>query len=356
MSVKIPLESFLMAHFVKYENLSVLVNQAFSGSQATEVNLYIDMYSITKSLYSDSCIANITDYRSVIACIINMCAHYRHYFRKYLGVNTKIFIINSLNCPETNRKFVAGYNEIMYRKFTSNTFIKNMVNHNTDLMNIIIPYLPEIYFVNSQYESSVVISSIIDKQCKNGNSNPNIIITRDILYNMQLLSLHPETAILRPTKNKNGDVSYIIEPLRNDMISINRYWQNFCNELGCKNIDINIHPINTSLLLSLSRLPDRNLKSIMNINTAKRYINNIVGNNPIKCSIQSIIDNGISAKCGETIIFNRYKSIDVEFQKSIYESTIEYRLLDFKDLYDPEAVKDINNRYFESNPLDLDKL
>ena len=94
-------EQLLFSNYIKYDRLKTLINESFKGSDATEINVVIDMYSICKSLYRNN--IEIGDIGSILtSSVINMIAHYRHFFRTYYGTDSKFYIINSINCPMKN--------------------------------------------------------------------------------------------------------------------------------------------------------------------------------------------------------------------------------------------------------------
>lgn len=352
----VPIEALIASNYVKYSALSPLISNAFRGSTATEVNLYIDVYSIIKSLYADGYNVDIKDDKSFTASIINMCAHYREWFRYNLGVYVKIFIVHSYNCPELNNKFICGYNLSMKKKVEINHKMTDFLNYNSELLETLCPYLPDIHYIKTEFETSVVMSYIIDKETLSGNINPNIILTKD-MYNIQLL-LHPSTVILRSRKFKGEDTSFLIGPLNGSPNSICDFWNFYGSKDNLKNDGIYINPINISLLMAINKLEGRSLPALINVSTAKKYILNTVGTECIPCSIDSLIEANpnILDKVSKFILESRFKTIDLQFQKSIYCTSTESMLLKYKNLNDPVAVKAINDKYFVNSPIHLDRL
>lgn len=355
--MRVPLEAYITANYVKYDRLAPLIAEAFTGYQDTYLDIYIDMNSTIKALYNNQYNTGINNYKSLTACIINMCGHYRDYFRRYLGVNTDIIIVMSNNCCELNRKYISEYNKSFKYKIETNKLINDLVKDNLELLNSLIPYLPNIYLIQSDFETAAVISGIIDKRRLDGIDRPNLIISRDFL-NLQSLSKYNKTALLRPTKNYDGDNSYIIGPLDNQDF-IDKYWYYFDKEVSTsKSAMINIHPVNTSLLMAMTGYKKRDLKSIINIKQAKKYIYNCVQDNPIHCSVKTLFEMNpeLNNKVSWTTIESRHKALDMYFQESIYKDSLEYKLLNFVNLDNPVAVKRVNDEIFYDNPIDLDRL
>ena len=88
--------------------------------------------------------------------------------------------------------------------------------------------------------------------------------------------------------------------------------------------------------MALNRYNKRDLKTIINITQAKKYIYKCVQNNPIRCSVKTLFDMNpeLNDKVSWTTVASRYKVIDAIFQRELYKESIEYKLLDFVDLYD----------------------
>ena len=352
-----PLESHIFSNCVKYERLSPLIAHAFKGSTDTYLDIYIDMNSAIKALYGDKNYSPIiSSYKSMTSCILNMCGHYKYYFKKYLGVDTSIYMVMGNNCSDISNKFVAEYNSSFKYKMESNKIANSIIKDNMELLNKMVPYLSNIYLIESQFETAGVIAALIEKRIQEGNSNPNLIISRDIL-NMQLISLYPKTAMVRPTKYNNEDRSYIIGPLNS--MPIEEYWKIFNSFISKSNkVMKNIHPINTALLMAMTGYNKTNLTKIIDIIKAKEYIYNCVGDNPIKCSVKTLYEMNpeLNDIVSWTVIESRFKVYDIEFHKAIFQNSIEYKLLHFVDLYDPNVIRRINDKVFYNNPIDIEKL
>ena len=359
MRYQLPVETIIGTNYTKINVLSREVARAFRGSSATHLNIYIDMYPILSTIFSDDINLKITDYLALSSGILNMCIHYRDYFRSSLGVETTIFIVTSYNMPDMNRKLVKDYNYKIYTRLTNplTKTIMDFVRNNLEILSILCPYLPDIHYVESTYESSVVIANIINKEKVKGNDSPSLVISKDT-YPLQLLSIYNDVAILRPKKHDGEDLSVIVGPIDvidNDTSKI-EFWDYIC-KLRSVNPIYDISPFNYSILLSLIGLRERNIKSILNITQAKRYISNVVGNMNIPCSVDSLfeVNRDLEEKVSKMMIDSRYKSLDIVFQEQIFNSTTESRMMKLENRFDPEAVKMIIDKYFIKNPIDINK-
>lgn len=350
--MRISLEALVMSNCVRYERLAENIMTAFAGSEATTLNIYVDIYSIIRSLYSKKHITDISHYNDLTSCIINLCAHYREYFRKYLKVSTNIFLIASYNCCEMNRKLVNGYNKNIGISMNSNRGMTEFINYNSDLLGTLCPYLPDIHFIKTEYEASVVMHHIIEMEKLKGNDNPNLIISKDP-YALQLVSLRGNTAYLRPRKYHGDDTSFIVGPLDNPD-KINTFWRVFADMNGWRYDEIFVHPANISNVMALTAVPDREIKMVFNVKKAKQLIEST---GVIIPTMQTIYDNSnISGKVALEILNARYRAIDIPIQHAVFADTVESKMIKIDNLSDPDAVKHINNKYFSENPLDLERL
>lgn len=351
MNSNISTQMILTTNFVKYNTLRELISHMFNGSKATDINLYIDLYGVIKTLFSDSYRTDISDYMAPTSTILNMCGHYRSFF-KSLGVRTKIFLIFSYNMCEINRKLVADYNEKFYKKL-KNTLIKDMVEHNNNLLEVVCTFIPSIYFLKTEFESSVLIDYLISI----GDNNPNLIISKDI-YPIQLTELQPNTAFIMPRKLNGEDISMCISPKEN-VNHVDDFWNLYCNRSSTNTSrqSIAIHPSNFILLSSLTKVPERNLNSIINVTTANKIIHEVAGREPIKLSTNSLeFFGGRYSNIPIQLVDSRYKSLDVEFFRNIYKDSVESKMIKLLDLNDPASVNAICAEYFKNNPVDLSRL
>lgn len=352
----VSVEQLVMRYFVKYNRLDELIPKVFYQSKAKSVNIYIDLYGLYKTILSRSYRTDITDYTSFIVSIVNMCAHYRGYF-KSLRVSTKFFIISSFNIPEINSKFSASYNKIMYDKLR-NEPVKEMININISLLEVLCPYLPDIHFLKTEFESTVLMKHLILLEKSKGNNNPNIILSTDI-YPMQLCSLE-NTVFLKPRKTNNGDMSLMTYPIESEMHE-DSFWRIVCLERENLTSDKNkvlVSSSNYMLLMALTRFPERNFKSLINFNTANKLLGDMIGKSPIRYSLTAIYYNNedLYTKYPIDMIESRFNCLDADYQTLFFNESIEPSIIQYENLNDPDAVRLINDKYFSNNPIDIFKL
>ena len=345
------IEEILYSGYTKYDRLNCIFPNLPPGSF---IDVYIDMCSFVKQLYKHEVIIN--NYKIVTSSIINMCAHYRQFFTNN-GIDSTFYIIYSRNNSEINKKFCTGYNGKMDYIYNINTQINSIISDNIDLLKVLVPYLPDIHFVESPmgYETGAIILNIMDK-VNPDNTRFNMVISKDAyIYQTAIFN---NTFILRPLKTiKDGDQSYIIysENLLDCIYASKKI------QLRNKFLNYGLAPV----IMALSSVPERNIKSLLNINTVVNILEQAVDDykisNEYNYHIMGLWDGLKNYKpiyeLGQSAFSDRIKAVDIKFQSMVYANTLESDTMQrFENLYDPEAVKAINNKYFKDNPLDLNAL
>lgn len=351
--------------YTRLEKLRQLVYETYGNSSienATKLNIFIDLASTLHGLYSEHnrvIIDNVTD---VSSSIINMCGHYREFFRSTLGVDTRIFLVNSTNTCDLNIKFVGEYNRVFKDNKLGNAQTIKMINNNMKLLEILCPYLPAIYYIDSpaHFETSVIIAHIIEIL---NDPNPNLIISHD-MYPLQLCTQYKWTSYLYPKKSRFGsnieDTSWMI-PVNDKLNFKYEFWNKFGQfrklTEGTINRLYNISPINYSLYEAMTVFPERNLKAVLRPTHAISFIESIVGKEDIKIlSEQFLNDSGLVSKYPVGIIDARYKALDVQYMLPYYRTSPEANNIKFLDLDDIPTVNSICAKYYANNPIDLQKL
>lgn len=354
MNNQIPVESILYSNYIKYDRLSEMVESTFKGSNATSINIFIDLYSLVKPLYK--CDTFIRENGLVMSSsIINLCAHLRYFFRNRYNVESNIYLIYSTNTPEYNKMLWLGYNQNQENILKRESKNNDLIVQNIKVLETLVPYLPGIYLLSSDFESGVLIYDTICYNKSIGNKNPNIVISKDS-YLFQLVGLSSDLFIFRPKKSNSNDVSYVVNKenlLSEWFISKNVAIPDYLGELDSRLC---------SLLMSLSRCPERSIKSLFSLPKASEIIYSGVERHQIVNAHNSnteYIWNSLYRsefdKFTLDLFDRRFKVIDILSQYFVFMN-VDKSKKNFLDLIDPNTVKEINNRYFEQYPLDLDRL
>lgn len=344
---KASLAQLVGASMIKYDVLNTLISTAFAGSDATEIVLYIDIYSILKPVLGNNFYAG--SHSELAALIMDLCVHYRQYFKK-LGVKVNIVMVSSFNVPVKNKMIIPDYNYETVLKLTQES---KYVVQNIQYLNTLCPYLEDIHFIYTEVETGVMIYHIASFY-KPGI--PIVILSRDA-YNLQLVSQLPQSAYLRPKKVKGVDQSYIV-------FDQNTMWASLYEFMDANGEVPLIDPCRVQDVMALTKLPQRYIKSVFTIGRIVRFANAQIMDGIISPD-QFTINYCRQFLCRDKkdrdlfesgLIQNRFNVIDILTQYMAFLQTPESKSIVLNNLYDPNGVKQVNNMYFKKNPIDLDRL
>ena len=370
------MNAMIFSNYIRYERLRELIINEFRGTEdedCVNINIFIDLYSLIKNAHHrDDFAVDEEDKYALASGVINMAAHYRAFFNSRLGVNTKIFIISSFN----NYKYLSAINpqyhsQVDLKGYKVDYFIKNI-----SALSVIAPYLPNIYFKHYDYAtSSAAIRDIMGFNVTHGNKNPNIIITKDIL-NYQLVNFQPaRTIILRPKKvsdNQNSsDISYLIN--KHNLMRILLWERNKGKKTDPTTMEQRYQKISMispelfSALLSIIGCHEYGYKSVISFPAAINVLYKIIIENQLLLNqynyspldLFRLVEEYTKTKRNINIVEleSRFRTIDTIY---LYDQmqAINMELITKipEDLYAPEMLKKINEKFFADNPLDLNVL
>lgn len=357
-----PSQVLVYRYFPKFKTLEQMTLAAFSGSNATEVNVYIDVTKMVTSLYSP--FVSINYPLDIAATLINLCAHMRSYYRQNHSVETNFFLVYSTMMNDYNCNLIQGYNQMNLEKKEANCVTTDAINISMTVLEELCLYLPYIYFKKDIYEPSVIIYNLIQKESTFNNNNPNIIITNDPLCYQ--VTCHVK------------DTFVFIDDKRNESWHIvghdNAIFSHFTSKTGTGKSKLKedaemyhhcncINPELLGLLTTISNLPSRGVRSIFGSTKAIRTIYGLIERgeleNRYSYNIQYLYDAIFkrSQRISLESFTMRFEAIDLLQNFLYYKNTpfaedITYH----NNLEDPEAVQAINNRYFTNTPIDLNRL
>ena len=350
----------LYSSYIRYDRMYEMTRFAFHGYDSDHVNVYVDVYSMLKILYSRYQNMEIRDSYAIASCMINLAIHIRGYFESRHRTTSTIYLIYGgarlvpqllNNLPEYNSKNILMED--------SDSRIKDLIKDNLEVMRILCPYLNDIFcVVDDNNEFSAISAYLIQKQ----NPNiPNVIYSKSQLA-YQLVAYFPKTFLYRPKKSRGEDVSWVVT--KSTLIDAYRF-----GELKLKKETV---PINYKLLniyQTISGLKDRSITGLINATNSVAKIKFLVDSRLLLDGYNSpavIRENSNNNICKvfETIglqedeCLRRLSVIDLQSQTVVYSlgpSVMELSRA-IVNLYDPDTVKAINNKYFDKYPLDLNRV
>lgn len=341
-------DHLMIAHYVRYDRLTELINTEFNGSNYEEINLCIDAYSMINSVYGLKP-NQFVDRYSIASAIINACAHYRNFFWTRYKVTCKIWVVYSdmyLSLME-GRSFVPTYGN-MYTKEPNND-MNILLDANANILNSLCPYIPDVTFIYSRYEPGLVFGRVA-LHCD--GKIPTIIVSKDP-WNLQVVGNLPNVYMLRPVKREGNDLSVLI--------GANNLMDYYAKLRKCDADVSKLSPSTISFIMAATRFPERNIKATHSLTSIIKYLNNAIDQKYISID-KSIYD--IQGLCNDLNAVNKSKlngfEIDLRM-KAIGFNPCMYRYMaspavdniDIINLHDPDSVKLINEKYFSKVPLDL---
>jgi hypothetical protein len=116
--------------------------------------------------------------------LINIVAHYRHFFWSRYGVPTNYFVYYSTKRAVYNTLEARDFRKQFYEKRVDNGLeygtLNRMIKDNLSLANVLSEYLPNIYFIDTgDFEPSALAHHIIKNNTEAGQTN--IVLTNNVI-------------------------------------------------------------------------------------------------------------------------------------------------------------------------------
>lgn len=350
----VPIKYVLYGQFIKYNKLDEILKPYFMNHPvANWINIYIDAYQALLPIYRFTKIDNPYD---ITSTLINMCIHYKNYFRQR-GIDSFVFLVYSPTTgASTNIRFCPEYNNKYTNRIINNKPIYDLVNKNLELISTIMPYINGCYFKLGTVEVPVIVYDMITK-FRNKNINLPSLFISNSQYAFQIPSKINNCPLIFKKKNKEGlDISYIVD----QETVLDKYIAEI------KNQSIEHYQANQSWLsgfMTLSGIPKRDIKSLFNYKQSLKIIKSIddvydqATPDSLFAAANALYPERKMTKDDYNNIINRFKCIDIDYQVSMYHSMPESVEITFlKKLTDPDALFALNDKYFKDNPILLDKL
>lgn len=334
-----PTVSAMYSYYVRYNELTQLINREFYNSNATNVNLFVDVHGMLVDLKKNK--VTINQY-AFIAGLINLAAHYRQFFKTRYSCTTKIWFINALD------NVIPRF---YYKNFDHNTDV-DMIDNN--IMKQLCNYIPDVMYVTCRVDCATMAIKITEDEKL---IDPCILITKD-WFEFQICS-YGNFYVLRPKKFKGQDNSYLV----NRQTAVGYLPVALCNN---SEVLTGIDAFALPVLLSLWGVPSRKISYkyrmpkpvTLLLNYMKKYKYGYPWDTEAFFTRLSEV-NGDSIHKDIFELVNRFKAIDVVYFQSVaYKSLPDYKTdyTGMVNLYDPRGMQEINEKYFKSYPLDLEVL
>ena len=353
---------------IRYLKLNQLFGSLHLNGIKT-VTLYINLESILSPLHQNSYeeyLSSATsdsvneEYKSVIANIINIAAHYRNYFTKghvfsnivffYNELDNKNGYNNSIHISKYRKSYYDTYNDSKYERV--NEIIKGAIEY----CHKIVDFIDSVYILKTNRLDSSVIPFMCSKNCKALKADLNMILTKDV-YDWQYVN--HRFLVLIP----KGDDSIILYQ------KILMQYLIFKYDMEDK-YKILISPLLYPFILSIMGNKKRNLQKVKGIGfkkvykeLEKLYIKDFLSDeNPSSYNIEYLNElirdnNGFYSTGVRELVVNNYYAIDIERQLNISDWKENDKILSgIVNRYDVDGLKRLNDRTFSDHPINLVEL
>lgn len=350
---KVNIESILLGYYIRYTRLQelteeTLVNGRYSDSDT--IDIYIDLNDMMKKLYTTDIYSN--KQFTITSSVINLAAHMREFYWSRYHVNTNIYLVYATDETHSHKQFYPTFGETNIKEMRNYQKINDIIESQLDMVKILCAYINDVYFIKKKSDFGVFVYNNILLN----HIIPAIIISKD-KYIFQIPAICDNAIVYRPKKYDGHDISY--------SVTYNNVLQTYCSKTSSSKVMDQLKAINprlTSLLLSLNGLPCKRVLSIYNITTAVGRLYNAISNHKIINDYNSDIDYvynqlDLYSKIDSTNFKYRFNAIDIVYQHRLYSNMAESKDMSWLiNLNDPDTVRNINNKYFIDNPLDLNSL
>lgn len=353
----IPIESIIYSNFIRYDKLKELTLTQFSNSNANQLNIYIDMATIIKSIYERNLIHDGSLFASMI---LNLAAHMRSYYWTRHNVATNIYIIMTSNSTTVSPEPAMVPEWGAKLKFTTDPKRSEILKWNIQLLKLLAPYFPRLHFISGSVEPSIMINNLI---IKNNNNYPNVILSKDLM-SWQIPAMNLNSCVFRPRKSKDEDTSFCV-----NQQNVFDMWRHIVNHSKTQPTVV-LPPEMLSLYIALTSFKNRGLNSYYSSKTAPSLIWKLVEDRKIALgynspeaiskvlrSLEIKKDHLKEFEAYTNNLLYRYNFVDLYRLTMIYSRCPEANDMswDYHKI-DPESIKEINDKYFINNPIDIIKL
>lgn len=323
-------------------------------ANSDHITIYIDINSVTKELFLYK--MPLYGANEIASSILNMVAHYRHYFRSRHKVETRFFLVDSDNVPTDVQLAYPEYNRSNLKLRMQRPDILDAVNEARDLVCMLSKYIPDVYYLPAtKYEADAetsikIMHSILqpeELEFSEKYNAPNIIISKDVHMNLLEAKMN-NVYILRPRKKDNMDISSLITPENAVEIVIGRTSLSKYPDynIAFSNIDIIKYYI-------MHGMDSRNIRPILNQTETVKYLYEANMVHHYKSIIEFVMNSPEMAALNRNLIDPTVLYSNYNLLLSVHGDP--YQLYKIKCI-DPDILKKYNESGFRNCPVMLDKL
>lgn len=341
----------IYGYYVKYDTMIKLINTAYAGSSSNIIDIFIDIHDIFHKTdkYLNYAAIPTGDPLAFVSGIINMVAHYRNLFATRYNCVSRYWLVDSVD-------------NIIAKKYILDFKVPQLSPHMMGIYESAISLLPTVckYIPDVHYERTTVdmVTKTKALRCHSGSIGiPAIIISKDPFV-LQACAME-NVMVLRPKKHGGADISMLL----NNNNASTAYIEAVTHKRStCRPI----YATHLSILMGMTRVPSRSIKSSFNIpsaiNRLYKYYNTYYGANEFPWALDKfvakLLEVAPKSKADPFKLKTYIEACDTVFtQYETFRMLPEYITFNgVVNLYDPEGMKEINEKYFKKYPLDLNVL
>ena len=201
---------------IRYEVLDQVLKLRLAKQAGKTINIYIDHVSIIKQLYTPELLPhfnsiNAKDRLMISAELINLMAHYRHYFASRLKMYTNLYYIYSFEEAKYQKNLFPAYKSDYYFKRLAQDGSNPLYQaaHRSLLQGINIArsvanYIPHAYFLDSKDIEPALLPYYLITSKEKPEEEFNLILTNDDAF-YQDLNL-PNTMIMEMRGSEKSEL------------------------------------------------------------------------------------------------------------------------------------------------------
>ena len=355
----VSLQQLVGSFQLKKDRFISIINQELSQCDADHANLFIDVNSCIKKLYSGLfSLATIEEETELAGALISMIIYYRKLFRYNYRVDINTYLVFSNNTCRVNRMYQPEYNQAFAQSVYNNKHVTDFIMKNIEALTVLCPYLNNTAIYCTEYETAVGIRYIMENKLEPGMEDvPNIILSRDLITT-QIIGTTPKHAlVICPKKEAGIDISYAISKggVIPHLMSLRK--SNYAPRTDFDDSWL-------AFILAATKCPERNLNAVCPIDAVLTELDNAIQ----ECRVQNkyptncyTVVGDLTGPCYKKLVNcnleQRYKALDIQYQLGLYMNSPErFTFSGIQNLYSPKAVAEIFMKYFKKSPVDYNSI
>lgn len=345
-------ESIINSKKIKYSVLNPLLRDYLDCKIYNEINIFISLDTLINQFFNKNINEKVNilkekDKYFLSSELINVTAHYRHYFWSRYGIPSNYYIYYSDIPSVYNLRQDSNYKSSYYdkRDKDNQTYFMNniMIEKNLKLISLLTEYIPNVYFVNTKgYEPdalpNLLISNIKDNDILNLVLSNNLIEFQNVeLKNTLCIKLNMDNSKIIRTDNI---IRTLFSTSKRKIITelSNNFFVPILAIVGYKKYDIKgvkgLGPIKTINKIERSEILDR------------KFFN-----------MEDFINSSVFEKNDMSLVQNNFNILSFNNQRLNITPRQYNQIKDqINNKSDNMSLMEINNEYYKDYPLMLIEL